>query len=217
MTVMAACFGEFLSDSKAQTNLVTNGGFEIGNVQATGLPGQYTMATPPGPTGWTLSAGGSMSGIVADNFTDSNGAHSGNIDIAFTATLLDYQTAVRSISQTITTTPGTQYTLQFWVANPQGGSDNLFQVNWGGTLLSLTGANLNSGVVTGGSGWTLISTTVTATSTSTSLVFSGYNQSAGTLLDDVSVVAVPEPMAASSLVAGVLGLTIRRRRPRAAA
>ena len=221
--IVAVCLGGILSVSEAVT--VNNGNFEIGffnDFDPTPVNGFYhsSPALESGMAGWQVSVGASIRG--SDQFSyDTNGGpvqapHSGHIAASF-------ENAVQfdTLSQAIATTPGGLYQLHFWLRNPNPDStSNQFKVTWGGTeVRPLAGAPPlgTNWVLATGTVWTeYVVSNLAATSTSTTLAFSAFNSWA-TLLDDVSLVTIPEPAAASSFLIGTLGLTLRRRRSRAAA
>ena len=115
-------------------NLVTNGGFEAGNLTGWTLGGNYTSTTY-GPEIYTITQ-----------------AQNGQF-----AAGLGSVTTDGTLSQTLQTTPGQQYTLSFWLAN-QGSGPNDFTVKWNGaTVMALTNASAQ--------GYTQYTYTVTATGT----------------------------------------------------
>jgi hypothetical protein len=84
------------------------------------------------------------------------------------------------ISQVLTTTPGTTYTISFYLAHDFGDAQNDFSVEFGDqTIFSLTNADAFP--------YTLETLTATATSDSTTLAFLGFEVPAWYGLDDVSV------------------------------
>ncbi len=161
----------------ASANLITNPGFETGDF-----------------TGWSQVNGtvlGPASGISP---------HSGN----FQATFGD---APASLAQSVATTPGASYTIDFWLAN-QGIPMNNFSVSWDGSpIFSLT--NQSS------FGYTEYTFTETASIASTALLFQFGQQDGVWLLDDVSVnpagVGVPDAGSTFPLLGfALLGLAALR-------
>ncbi len=175
----------------ASANLITNGGFETGDF-----------------TGWTRR------GERSDVLGTFNGIapHSGNFQAALHGSpSFDLQ----YIAQTLATTPGQSYTIDFWLANSLllAPPLNFFAVTWGDlVILNLVDESAFP--------YMEYTFNVTATSDSTTLNFSFRQQfflSAGAtwLLDDVSVnpAGVPDGGATVSLLGyALLGLAALRRR-----
>lgn len=222
--VGVACFGGFSSVCEAVT--VNNGNFEIGafNIfDPNPVNGFWRVDEPPtgsglnagfGAAGWQISVAGSITGT--DQYGQQGATytppHSGHIAAAFTSP----PSTLTSLSQAISTTPGGQYALHFWLSNPDAAAaNNRFSVFWRGTEVRPASAPPlgTDWILPAGMGWTEYVIPISSTSASTALVFSGYNEAA-TLLDDVSIVNIPEPDAASTFVIGALGLSMRRRRSR---
>src|SRR5437868_14308655 len=134
ITLAVAAAFSFAHPAKA--NLITNPGFETGDV-----------------TGWTKVG-------LADVIRMNSGIapHSGNFQARlFTGTL----------TQSVATTPGASYTINFFLALASNQSNNSFSVSWGGVpILSLTNQSPF--------GYTEYSFTETASTASSALVFS-YN------------------------------------------
>ena len=172
-------------------NLVVNGSFDDG------LNGWTANAPDPFPFN-----------VLADNPSGPIGAYVRGADGDNYALFDDWNTA--SLDQTLSTTPGTSYDLDFWVNDQYGSSDLV--VNWGSTqLLHLPYAYKNSQV---NAGWTEFDFTVPAGSAATDLSFAASTDNyIG--LDNVSVTAlpVPEPLTMIAVGMGVAGLGgyVRRR------
>jgi subtilase family serine protease len=134
--------------------LVVNGGFETGDF-----------------TGWIET--GSTTYLTVGN--TAGYVHSGSY-----GTVLGPYGAVSDLSQNLATTPGANYLLSCWLANPKAGTPNQFFVQWNGaTIFNQT--NLPA------LAWTNLQFLVTATGTSTPLQFGFRNDPAYFGFDDVSV------------------------------
>jgi hypothetical protein len=173
-----------LSTGPAEANLVVNPGFETGDF-----------------TGWTLG-GNTILADVGGFYT-----RSGNFGAAFGEV-----TTPGTLSQTIATSPGASYTIDFWMKNLAGAfnspnTPNFFSVSFGGNLLaSLTDAAPFD--------YTEFTYNVVASTSSAVLEFTFRSDPAAWYFDDVSVVgSVPEPGTLGLFLAGlaVLGLMRARR------
>ena len=160
-------------------------------------PAKANLITNPGFetgdfTGWTTnwSVGGTRNGIAP---------HSGNFQ-AFAFQPL------ASLEQTLATTPGQSYTIDFWVATSNVLS---LTVNFGGTVFSHFFA--------GATGYTEFTFNATASSASTSISFTRGFEPFPVFLDDISVepagVGVPDGGSTVSLLGcALLGLAALRRK-----
>lgn len=150
-------------------NLVANGDFE------TGVYGpQWTLA-PGGPFDLVCKAGTSVGAATCI-------AHGGQYAMSF-----GLAGAQDSLSQNISTVPGTSYTLSFFVANDNPGDVNTttFAVHWNGaTVYSLPSPQPSFP-------YRQVVLNLIATSNSTPLVFVAQNDPSQWFLDDVTVLANP--------------------------
>jgi uncharacterized repeat protein (TIGR03803 family) len=134
-------------------SILRNGGFETGTF-----------------TNWTLS------GFTADSrvTTGSAFAYSGK----YGAELVTLKT-MGFLSQTLSTIPGMDYSISFWL-DSQFTSSNEFEVSWNGNaLLNLTNV--------GNIGWTNIQLTVMAAATNSTLQFGYLTRGVYFGLDEISV------------------------------
>jgi VPDSG-CTERM motif len=163
----------------AKANLITNPGFE----------------DIPLGTGWTFN---NFSTIVG-------GGHSGTWAGALSPS--SFSNAV--ISQSVTTTPGATYMIDFFVRSPFTEATN-FSVTFGGTTIY-------AHLFNGSTNYFEVSTTATAAGGNTTLSFFGNFVGVGgrVLIDDISVepVGVPDAGTTVSLLGcALLGLAAVRRR-----
>jgi hypothetical protein len=127
-------------------------------------------------TGWT--PGGDLSQPQYDQVTTAE-PHSGTYALEIGVIGDEYD-----VDQDIPTAPGATYQVQFWLANG-GGTPSNFTASFGAiTLLSLND--------TSAQGYTEYTYDVTATSSSTELLFVGRQDPSFWYLDDVSVVGVSD-------------------------
>jgi hypothetical protein len=154
----------------------------------------------PGPIGdgWTVSQGIGVIERGTVNGTPHSGSQLFYLDGAFD---------LNTLSQTIPTTPGQTYAISFWVADTY---TNLLQVTFAGQTLfngvaPATGFDLPT--------YVLETFNAQAVSTTSTLAFTGqWTTGSGTLLDDISIEAVPEPSAISLMLgAAAVWISVRRR------
>jgi choice-of-anchor C domain-containing protein len=202
-------------------NLVVNPSFE--SPAGAGLTTRYT--TPGVPAGFSWTVGGGGVDLVETAWIAQDGVQSLdlNADVGHPAAPL---TPPGSVSQTLLTTPGVTYLIQFWMAaNPvhafpadEGPAVKTMDVAFGSTTHSysfdVTGHTVSD------LGWQHAEFLATAGAGNTLLSFlstsSGY---AAMTIDNVSVTAVPEngPTAFSfALAVGGLAILHRRLKNRAA-
>lgn len=181
----------------AQANIVSDPGFESAGLSCNFVSGGYTGNIDGS---WSATQGT----ISICDSADGLGAvpHSGE-QFAY----LDFASTVNTLSQTLTTTPGQEYEITFWLADTYA---NPVAVYFGADAFYGSAPRTVSQVraTTRRSPYTLL-----ATSTSTVLSFSGYySDGFGTLLDDVSVSPVPEPGTLGIAAVALLGVFIARKR-----
>jgi hypothetical protein len=117
-----------------------------------------------------------------------------------------------TLFQTLQTTPGQAYQLQFAMAGtPNDPATEVLDVLWGGqSIVNLSwypaGHSYSSGL-----GWEWIDIAVTASTSSTVLSFDNPNLGTNPFLDAVSVKAIPEPSTIWLLSFGLFAIFVRRK------
>jgi hypothetical protein len=171
----------------AAGNLVSNCGFEVSSTF----------------TSWTLSGNdvpgqeGNLYGVESGLDPVSNiGPNSGNNQAYFG----DLPSNPTTLSQNLVTTAGQTYTISFYLAQDTegpGNANNSVLVDFGGTQVD----DLSD---VGIQGYTFYSVTDVASSGSTNLAFVFGNEIGQFQIDDIEVVATPEPGSWALLLTGVL-------------
>ncbi len=172
----------------ASTAQVMNGGFETGDF-----------------TDWTQFGDTSFNGVCSVSTCPGGYPPYAGTYAAFFGPVGD----TGGIYQDITTVPGQQYTISFYLALPEGGTPNFFSVQFGTGSLSLTD-------FPGTFDYGLFQFTDIATSTTTRLTFTFRDDPAYWFLDDVNVSTggtTPEPGTLVLFASGILGVAgIARRK-----
>jgi hypothetical protein len=197
LAFIAAVISAAAGPAQAATNLAVNGSFESG---AFGI-GSFD--------GWTTQLGD------ASTFVDSSGQtgpQPGKAEDGLWSAYFGSTAAAggATIAQSIATTPGQTYALDFYLANDNGGGSavNAFSAHVGGLSL-FNAAQLPDG------NYVHEHALFTATGASSVLSFTASNDRGYLQLDNVSVSAVPEPGSEVLALVGLLilgGQALRSRR-----
>lgn len=174
-----------LTYAQTSSNLVINGGFEDPGPGITIPPGGFhTYSAGSTFPGWRVESGD------VDIQTSAHGIpHSG----LYALDLSGFGPG--SVSQTLLTIPGQQYTLELWYAahpfHPYSGPAQA-QVWWGGANIGLLSIEtLNQ--------MTHVQFVVTASSSTTTLSLISLSPNGGIIVDDVSVVAATSPSTGAAI------------------
>jgi Protein of unknown function (DUF642)/PEP-CTERM motif len=203
----------------ARANLLTNASFESPPVPAGGFTSfaSGSIAIPA----WTV--GGAAGGVSVVSGTFAQGcctfaAEDGAQWLDLTGSGVN---AVEGVKQNVTTIPGAQYLVSFWVGNvfdPTGifGTTSSVNVRTLGVGATSFGIFTNASTVPGVQVWQQFSLTFTAVTTTTMLDFVNADPSNDNSngLDNISLNAIPEPGTALLFGIGAVGLGLTRRRSR---
>ncbi|MGD1084728.1 MAG: protease pro-enzyme activation domain-containing protein [Verrucomicrobiota bacterium] len=168
----------FFTLTVVSPQLVQNGGFETGNFTGWASSSKFNLVASPDSTG-VFNYNPAPATVAAYIYS---GAYSA---------LLGEPGSLAWLTQTVPTLPGQPYLISFWLSNPgllSSGyvTPNAFQVQWNGAdLFNQTNLNVFA--------WTNMQFVVSATNTTTSLVFGAQNDNDYFGLDDVGIQAIPAP------------------------
>ncbi|MFY9826865.1 MAG: DUF642 domain-containing protein [Thermoanaerobaculia bacterium] len=198
-------------------NLVQNGSFEAGYEGTTqingGWPNNHGFWAPIGYGGatdtipnWTVSGGGV-------DWHDSSLSVPNSMIAADSARMVDlngpWGSAPGVISQTIATTPGVSYTLSFsYSGHPYSGcyfGPKTLRASAGSASTVVSADPLAEGYLDGTNIWHAASVSFTALSSSTVISFASLEDDgtcAGPLVDNVSVLPLPQPVLDQSQTVG---------------
>lgn len=153
-------------------------------------------------TGWTGTGNMGFNGVYCPGI-GGYGVQSGNC-----AAFFGPIGSIGGISQAITTAIGATYSFTFFLSNDGANNNSFAALVNGVTLLSQTNTPQSALVMQ--------SINFTATSASTTIAFNFRDDPAFMFLDNVSVVATPEPSTYVLMAAGLFGVALVRRRGRRA-
>ncbi len=169
----------------ARADLVTNGSFESGSYSANGSGFMTLSAGSTAINGWTVTGGGVdwigtyWTADAGSMSLDLSGNNPGGIQLG----------------TSLATTAGQEYVLQFYLAGNPDGPPTIkpLQVTVGNLTPMMFYFN-DTGFTKANMGWALETFYFTASSSTTTLLFTSNSGTAyGPALDNVSVNAVPEP------------------------
>jgi choice-of-anchor C domain-containing protein len=171
------------ASASAAANLVQNGSFETPNAGS----GFTTFGTGANMGGWTVSSG--SVDLLGTDWQAADGVQS--VDMS--------GNGPGEITQTLATSPGTQYTVSYALAgNPAcAPAVKQIEVHWNGALADTESFD-TTGHSTSDMGWATKTFTATATSSSTPLTFTSLTNSVcGPALDNVSVLGTTHSVSGS--------------------
>lgn len=197
-------------------NLISNGSFETGtpvqmNDNNDAASQQLFDGDATALPGWTVT-GHDIAWIGVGNPFGLNASEGTNF-LDLTGWQRGGYAAGAGVEQTISTVTGQSYTLSFDLGNSTNynfGAHNALTVSAG----SLSQALVTSTTFNSTNSWDHYALTFVAQSASTTIGFTGYQATYYIGLDNVAVVAVPEPETYALLLAGmgVIGAMARRRK-----
>ncbi len=218
--VVATGLAAVVWSAGAAANLVTNGSFET-------LVGSQTLSSvfyeqlAPGSSrisGWTVSGDAGKSLDIVREGTAANtsdwawdpSANAAGADGNEYAIDMAGNPGPAELSQSISTSNGQQYLVSFWTSSNGGPRTGALSVYWDNSL------QIDKLDTTTQGTWINTRFTVLGTGASMTLKFAGLlGGSAGALLDNVSVTAVPLPPAAILFGSVLFGFATMARKRRA--
>lgn len=179
LTILAAgalAFGALSSTNANATNLVVNGGFETGDF-----------------TGWTIDP------VSYPMYIVTSPVYSGT----YAAQIAGYSYGADTLTQTIATTGGDEYTLSFWIYQQNIGPTTFLDVTWDGTtIVSMSYPSSDSGDIP----YVNFTAPVVGTGSDT-LQFISANDPGWTYVDNVSLTSgIPEASTWAMMILGFAGL-----------
>lgn len=191
-------------------NLITNGSFEQGNYSWNGSNGESLSTGSTAITGWTV--------IEAELAPIKNGDAYGMVaedgDISLDLTGYHDSSPYGGVEQSLGTTIGQGYVLQFYVGVLNGGSIYQSPNSVDAIINSSDVGTFTNSSTASGQQWALETYRFTAASASTTIGLIGHSSGGGQYigLDNVSLEAVPEPSGLVLAAGSILGLLGFRRR-----
>ena len=202
-------FGFFLGaviNLNAQHNIQPGSILVNGSFESYGGSGNSNIGA--GLTGWTIGSAGGID-IVFSTGVEPYYWQAADGDVSLSLAYFGPD----SVTQTVTTTPGQTYQLTFSMAAEIYGGDptRTMDVLWNNTVVSSPSFQY-TGQGPGNMGWAEFSLNVVGTGTDTLRFLATSDGPYGPTLDNVSLVAVPEPTAISLVALGLIGFGLSKRR-----
>jgi hypothetical protein len=222
LTVLAAAILTTCCSVPIQANLITNGSFESPVVPVGGFT-DYASGSTAIP-GWTVVGAAGGVSIVSGTLIQGCCTFPAEDGVQYLDLTGDGTNSFEGVEQTISTNPGTNYTLTFWVGNVDNpgnglGSTSTVNVNLGGLNGTLLDSVTNSVPNTTTQTWQMFTTSFTASGSTATIDFlngdPGSDNTNG--LDNVTVnatSATPEPGTLSFFALAAAGAVARRFVPK---